>query len=288
MGHPPGLVARIFDMKIGKYLDASEKLDLSGLDWELARRVGLTTEERFVLTYFADVESQTILYMRDLLHTRTALEPDVIAFLSMWNYEECFHGRAIAQLLAECGYPLGGSRAAQVRGAARLREKVEALGGALLSRLFGEAFPAVYFSWGAINELTTLRGYERIIATTRNPVVAELCRRIAKQERRHFAYYFNSARERLAASRGAQRLTRWVLTRFWSPVGAGVKRDEEVALLLRSLFPGSLAAGLAAEVDGRTDTLPGLCGMRLMGRFADALSYAGEPQPTRPPQLQAA
>jgi hypothetical protein len=31
-------------------------------------------------------------------------------------------------------------------------------------------------------------------------VLAELCRRIAKQERRHFAWYYNGARERLARS----------------------------------------------------------------------------------------
>ena len=40
-------------MGIDKFLDSSEKVSVEGLDWEAARRAGLSDEERFVLTYFA-------------------------------------------------------------------------------------------------------------------------------------------------------------------------------------------------------------------------------------------
>jgi hypothetical protein len=256
-------------MNVEKYVDASEKLDVSDLDWDAAARAGLSDNERFILTYFADIESQTIMYLRDLLRTDAALEPEVTGFLAAWNYEEYFHGRAIGKLLAACGTPP--APPARVRGLARFREKIEALGGAMLSRLFPRQFPALYMTWGAINELTTLRGYERIAATTANAVLRELCLRIARQERRHFAFYFNGARERLRTSRLSRWLVRNVLSRFWSPVGAGVKSDAEVARLVSSLFPGDAAAALAQSVDGRIAELPGLDGIGLMGRYTRSL-----------------
>jgi len=257
-------------MNVEKYIEASEKLNLEGLDLSAAAEAGLSDDERFILTYFADIESQTIIYLRDLLRTDAALEPEVTGFLAAWNYEEYFHGRAISRLLAACGVPPASPAA--VRGLARFSEKVEAFGGSLLSRFFRRQFPALYMTWGAINELTTLRGYERIAATTRNPVLRELCLRIAKQERRHFAFYFSGARQRLASSRVARWLTRNVLRRFWSPVGAGVKSATEVARLVSSLFPGEAAGTLAESVDRRIAKLPGLDGIDLMTRYTRSLA----------------
>ena len=49
-----------------------------------------------------------------------------------------------------------------------------------------------------------MQAYEEVIRTTQNPVLAEMFRRIAKQERRHFAYYFGQARARLTDNKRAQ------------------------------------------------------------------------------------
>jgi rubrerythrin len=272
-------------MDIDKFFASSEKVDVGDLDWDEARRIGLTEDERYLLTYFCDIEGQTIVYLRDFLHTRAALEPEVIAFLSMWNYEEFFHGKVLAELLAVCGHPLEESRIALVRGGARLSEKVEAMMATLLSKLFARDFPAVYMTWGAIQELTTLRGYEQIIATTNNPVLAELCRRIAKQERRHFAWYLNSARERLAASPRARKLARLLLRVAWSPVGAGVKSRAEVDRAMITLFPGAKGMALAKAVDARVATLPGLEGLTLM---RDYLAGLERRNPAPPGMLAAA
>ena len=57
-------------------------------------------------------------------------------------------------------------------------------------------FVSLWMFWGALQECLTMQAYEEIIRTTQNPVLAELFKRIAKQERRHFAYYFNQARTR--------------------------------------------------------------------------------------------
>src|SRR5262249_11100698 len=158
-------------------------------------------------TYFSDIESQTIMYMRDILNTKGVLDPDVMSFLTVWNYEEFYHGQALAKLLAECGHPLVKNRIGEIREKALFTETCKRWRAMAFPQLFPSEFIALYMSWGALNEITTLRGYESIEKTTRNPVLFELCQRIAKQERRHFAWYYNNAAERLKASRRAQALT---------------------------------------------------------------------------------
>jgi len=247
-----------------RYVSVSSKILVDDLDWSEARRVGLSENEVFILTYFSDIESQTVFYLRDLLHTRAASEPEVLGFLTMWNYEEFFHGRALARLLAECGHPLEEGRIARVRRRSQFSEVLEALGANLISKLFSKQFPSVYMSWGATQEITTLRGYEQLGRSAHNPVLGEICERIAKQERRHFAWYFNGARARLEQSSVARRLTRTLLERFWSPVGAGVKTRAEVVRLMGLLFPGQSGDDVGAEIDATISRLPGLEGIRLM------------------------
>lgn len=249
---------------INRYIAASAKIETKDLDWEAARHIGLTEDERFVLTYFADIENQTIRYLRMLLQMKIAFRPDVAAFLTIWSYEEFFHGYELGNLLAVCGYPLEDNRITQIEKSARLNEWLEKLFAPLLSYIFSDQFPAVYLSFGAIQELTTLRGYEHLRDFARNPALKIMCDRIAKQERRHFAWYFNHAREMLEQSRGAQRLTRSLLEFNWVPVGAGVKSPPEVKRVFQTIFPHEVRHKLVREIDARMGTLPGLDGIHLM------------------------
>ncbi|HXH31352.1 MAG TPA: acyl-ACP desaturase [Bacteriovoracaceae bacterium] len=259
-------------MEIDRYLSSSAKVDVEDLDWELARKVGLTKDEVFILTYFADIEGQTIVYLRDILHTKSALDPEVIGFLSMWNYEEYFHGRALSTFLEVCGHPLEKERIKNVRSGSKISEKLEVFFSGFLSRMYSDQFTALYMSWGAIQEATTLCGYEQISKTTKNPVLKILVDRIAKQERRHFAWYFNSARERLEQSRSSQKLTRLIMGKFWSPVGAGVKPDPEIVQLMLTLFPDDAGIEMTESVDSKISSLPGLSGMTLMGNFIQGIT----------------
>jgi hypothetical protein len=256
-------------MRMDQIFATSGRVQTDDLDWEAAGRAGLTDGEAFALAYFADVEGQTIYYLKDLLSSRLARDPDVLGFLSVWNYEEYFHGQALARLLQACGRPIETGRGQAVRRSARLAERLEAVGTWAGSRIFRRAFPALYMAWGAAQELSTLRGYEALEARTRNPVLAELCRRIARQERRHFAWYFHSARVRLERSPAARRLTRFALGRFWAPVGAAVKGAAGAARLLRLLFPGEGGAAVAEEIDRRMGALPGLAGIRMLRPFVE-------------------
>jgi len=249
---------------IERYISVSAKIDTSDINWDQAREAGLTEDEKFVLTYFSDVESQTIRYLKMLLQMKIAFKPSVAAFLTTWSYEEFFHGYELGRLMAVCGSPLDDNRVENVSGKARFNEWLEAMFAPMLSRIFSNQFPAVYLSFGAIQEMTTLRGYEHLRHYTRNPVLQLLCERIAKQERRHFAWYFNHARELLLESRGARILARKLLEFNWVPVGAGIKSPDEVKRLFSTLFPVETARKLVREIDAKMGTLPGLEGIRLM------------------------
>src|SRR5262245_38206926 len=77
---------------LDKYLRASKRLDLSGVRWEQIKDHELSMTEARVLSYMMDIESHTVIFLRDLLATPAAFEPDVTAFLSCWAYEELWHG----------------------------------------------------------------------------------------------------------------------------------------------------------------------------------------------------
>ncbi len=49
------------------------------------------------------VEYHTVCYLRDLLTTPSHKEPEVGAFMTMWNREEFWHGEALAAVLARHG-----------------------------------------------------------------------------------------------------------------------------------------------------------------------------------------
>lgn len=261
-------------METKRVLEISSKLDVSDIDWAAAKASGLTEEEEFILTYFSDIEAQTIMYMRDLLHTTAIDDPGVIGFLSAWNYEEYFHGEALAKLLEVCGTPLAENRIAEVRRNATFGEKLLAWVTSKVSRLLNDRFVTLYMTWGAVQEFTTHAGYQRIRETTKNPVLDEIVKRIMKQERVHFSWYFNNAKKRLEANPSHRKLVRFMLQRFWSPVGAGVKTDAEVARLFTDLFGEGYGDKLVNEVDHKIGQLPGLEGIQIMGSW-----FSGNVQP---------
>ena len=268
------------EFDLDKYLRASKKVDLTGVPWDRVGDHPLPPEEARCLAYMMDIESHTVIFLRDLLVTRAAYEPDVTAFLSCWVYEELWHGEAFSRFLGEAGYELApdGER---VWGDAPyptrygrnswIRRKLGAKGYAgHFATLAGSAlvreFVALHMTWGAVNELSTLTGYHRLIDRTRHPVLVPLLERIIKDERRHFAFYRSQARARLARSRQARAVTRWALNRLWAPVGTGVRPQAETDFVVTELFGGDAGLRAAREMDAVIHDLPGLDGLRLAER----------------------
>ena len=125
-------------------------------------------------------------------------------------------------------------------------------------------FLAVHMTFGAINEWTTQGGYARLSRLADHPVLTDLLGRIMKQEGRHIDYYKTQAHDRLAASEGARRTTRFMIRKLWEPVGAQVMPLHETRHLVRTLFGDTDGRAVAARVDRRVDALPGLAGLALM------------------------
>ncbi|HUJ62402.1 MAG TPA: hypothetical protein VLX92_28060 [Kofleriaceae bacterium] len=258
---------------IAQHVAVSQRVEIEDLDWALARRVGLTAQEVDCLRFFADVEGQTVFYFLEVAKLQVARDPDLLAFLTMWNYEEYFHAHAITRFMQECGVAVDRARHTRVRAGARLRARLEDLAQRLMARLVPKRFVALWMLWGALQECLTMQAYEQIIRTTQNPVLAELFRRIAKQERRHFAYYFGQARERLADPRAA-RFCRAIVQRFYAPVGSGVKREGESAELVARLFPGARIFEVMRYIERRMGQLPGMAGLDACTRWAARIQPA--------------
>ena len=269
---------------IAQHIAVSHKVQFEDLDWETARRVGLTAQEIESLTYFADIESQTVYYFLEVAKLEVAREPELLTFLTMWNYEEYFHSYALTRLLAECGVPVESAteRSTKIRAGARFKARAEDFAQTLIAKLMPRTFVALWMFWGSLQECLTTQAYEELARTTKNPVLAELCRRIAKQERRHFAYYFSQARGKLEGKRFAQKFIRGIARRFYAPVGNGVKTDAEGAQLVAQLFPGDRIFEVMSYIEKRMAQLPGMSGLDCCSR------WAAKVQPMLPPETRAA
>ncbi len=273
---------------LSKYLRASRKLDLEGIDFDAVPAYPLSREEIRCLTYMMDIETHTVIYLRDLLTTPAAYDPDVTAFLSLWVYEEFWHGEALGRFLQAAGERFTPDRTAKIRRTAGLRDVLGTIGKMTAARVLPD-FVAVHMTWGAMNELSTLHGYHRVIAKTRHPVLVQLLTRIIKDERRHYAFYYNQARARLDGNARAQKLVRWALDRLWAPVGTGVRPQVETDFVTLALFGDEDGAAAIAEMEAELSKLPGLNGMRLIRRaMARAAERSGRSMSTLRPAFPVA
>jgi rubrerythrin len=273
-----------FDLE--KYLRNSKKVDISDIDLSQAASYPLTEDEAHSLTYMMDIESHTIVYLRSILSTCAIEDPDTTAFLSCWAYEEHFHGRTIGQFLKACGIEFSTDRIAEVKRGTAFTEWLKDMGASAICQ-FTRHFHGAYLTYGAISELSTLEGYGVLASRTQNPILAEILRRLAKDERRHFSFYYNKAKIELQ-ERAAQRLTTFVIKHFWLPVGGGVKSDEEVSWILNYILNGPEGETVARRIDETIAKLPGLGWFDRLSASRDASlrerkAFTGNPEQVQLP-----
>jgi rubrerythrin len=280
---------RVVEFDIDRYVRNSKKVDLTQIDWEDIPNHPLSDGDVMCLHYMMDIETHTVIYLRDLLATRASHDPHVTAFLSCWVYEELWHGEAFSDFLRQYGLevpaeprlpdgsrplPSRPARTAQVRERMGVGHQLFVLP-SMLGSLLMRDFVALHMTWGAINELTTLTGYYQLIRRSHHPVLHQMLRKVIQDERRHFAFYRAQAKARLAvAPRRSRRLARWVFQSLWTPVGAGVKSEEEVDELALYLFgDGPEGREAIRELDDTIADIPGLEGLHLLeGVLDDALA----------------
>ncbi|MGH3794397.1 MAG: hypothetical protein ACRDSP_05860 [Pseudonocardiaceae bacterium] len=235
------------------------------------------------LQYMSDVESHTICYLRDLLVTPSHQDPKITTFLTMWAYEEYWHGEVLDKVLAAHGRSVGAERIRRIRRAQGLGDRLSPVFHALAANLLGEDFIAVHMTFGAINEWSTHAAYGRLLAKEHHPELTKVVGRIQWQETRHVAFYTSQARERLARSRVAQLLTRFVLKTWWTPVGSSIVPRSETTFLLRYLMGGAEGAKMIRQLDDKIDRLPGLAGLHLVRRAAGTFGVGPRPGERRVP-----
>lgn len=278
--------------EIAQHIAVSSKVEFEDLDWEAARRVGLTKKEIESLKYFADIESQTVYYFLEVSRLQVARDPELLTFLTMWNYEEYFHSYALTRLMEECGVPVetATERGLRIRTGARFKAKFEDFAQGMIAKTAPKSFIGLWMFWGALQECLTTQAYEELADQTENPVLEELCRRIAKQERRHFAYYFGQARQRLQGRPGTQKFVRWIANQFYAPVGGGVKTDEEGARLVAQLFPQERIFEVMSYIEKKMALLPGMAGLECCTGWAKRVQHMLPPETraTTVPQERAA
>ena len=250
-----------FDLETYKRI--AGRLDDADIDYSSFRTDPLPDDLLRCVRYMHDVESHTSCYLRNLLNTRAHDDPSITAFMTMWAFEEHWHGEALGRVLAAHGEAAGAARIEPMRSAMGWRSTVAPLGWAAFSAMT-KHFVAIHMTFGVVNEWTTQGGYARLLARADHPVLSELLRRIMKQEGRHIDYYRSEATDRLAASAGARRIVRRALRHAWSPVGSKVMPRAETRHLVTTLFGDDDGAAVAARIDRRVDTLPGLGGLGLM------------------------
>ena len=256
---------------IAEYTETAHRVRTEDVDFGSFGDQPLSDSALRCLRYMSDVESHTICYLRDLLVTPSHKDPEVTAFLTMWAYEEFWHGEALDAVLRAHHVNADYSHIRKVRLAQGFRDRIAPIEQSLAANIIGDDFVAVHMSWGAINEWSAHSAYARLIERENHPELTKLLRRIQHQESRHLAFYNSQARERLERSERARKLTRFALRTFWGPVGSTIQPRTETKFVLDYLMGGTEGARHISRLDRKVDTLPGQEGLELVstavGRF---------------------
>lgn len=232
---------------------------LATIPWHEVKNHTIPQEFIPVMRYMRDVEKFTGMYYEELMRTPTGKDPAISQFMDRWATEEPTHSDLLERFLGEAGFPSEDRWFEKVTAAIPAKYRFMGPIKALLAQGFGEKFAAVHMTWGAINEYSTLTGYQRLWSLAKHPVLEYILRAIAREEARHSFFYWSVARIKLKNSPLSQKLTRFIVDHFWSPVGQGAKHKEDTQLVVRTLFrdtPG--VAIMEQQVNRRIRELPGL------------------------------
>lgn len=270
----PGAVRDRNDARCRRILSRSELLRSEDLAWDEVGERLLPDGVLDSLVYMRDVEGFTPSYLDGLgSHPTTLADPIVRQFFDVWTAEEAEHSRAIDRYLtayaARTGTTIPSQPSAPAHDGVWYERAVGHLGGPV-----GRLVAVTHMTWGAANELLTMNGYRMLADGCDEPVLAELLRRIAAQESRHYSFYLLQAEWRLASSRLARAVLPRVLAGSWTPVGigAGYKTNDDFRRVVDTLCSRPESDRIIDRMDRRFSALPGLERLRI---YRDAVSALG-------------
>jgi rubrerythrin len=249
---------------------------LEQIQWNEISKHPLSKDFIPVLLYMRDVESFTEIYHDELLRTPTGKDPVIRKFMERWSVEENQHAELLNRFLNEAGVPTSDNWWNEAKAAIPRRYKFENDVVMRITNCFGRYFSGAHMVWGAVNEMTTLQGYRRLWKLAGHPVLEQLLRGIAQEESLHSHFYWSIARLKLKESKFSRGLARFVIDKFWTPVGQGAKPQGETNYLISTLFEGE--SGISAfnrNVGERMQQLPGFAGLKTVSERVAAISLGG-------------
>jgi hypothetical protein len=93
-------------------------------------------------------------------------------------------------------------------------------------------------------------------------VLEQLLRAVAREESVHSHFYWSIARLKLERSGYSRALARFIIGKFWSPVGQGTKPQAETDYVIATLFKGADGVDFFDQnVNQRLQLLPGFVGL---------------------------
>jgi|SRR5215213_8970941 len=248
---------------------------LSGINWRDVKNHALDEKLVPVLLYMRDVETLTEVYYAELRRTPTGKDPVISKFMERWGIEETAHGELLNRFLNEAGITTGEKWQEEIKRSVSRFYTINARIITSLTNLVGRKFTATHMTFGAIHELSTAQGYRRLINLANHPVLSYILKGIIREESVHTQFYYNVARLELRQSAFAQKLSRFVVNKFWSPVGQGAKPVAQTNYTIGTLFGGS--DGLEwvdRNISQRIRQLPGFNGLTKINETAQAISAA--------------
>lgn len=243
---------------------------ISNIDWSAIREHDLDPRFVPVLTYMRDVEVLTDMYYQELRRTPTGKDPVISKFMERWGVEEVTHGEVINRFLNEAGVATRGDWKEQVRRSVSRFYRANAYMLTTLTNLVGKRFTATHMTFGAIHEMSTGQGYRRLMKMAGHPILTEILTAIMREESAHTKFYLSVARIELERSGVARRVSRFIVDRFWAPVGQGAKPKTETDYTIGTLFGGSEGLEwIERNVSRKIRSLPGFEGLT---KITDAVS----------------
>jgi len=242
---------------------ALSKEYVAGIKWNEIKNHPINPAFLPVLVYMRDIEYFTDMYYQELRRTPTGKDPIIKKFMDRWSIEELHHGNLLNRFLEEAGYPTGKNWQAE---ATRKIPRLYTIGSYLVdhaSRPFGKHFHGAHMVWGAINEITAMNAYRRLSDLAGHPVLKQLLIGIVQEESIHGSFYWNVARVKLGETKFSRNLARFIIGKFWSPVGQGAKPKCEANYVMATLWPGKEGLELFDQkIASRIERLPGFIGFK--------------------------
>ena len=235
---------------------------ISKIPWRDVKNYPL--DERFVpvLKYMRDVEVLTDMYYRELRRTPTGKDPIINKFMERWGIEEVTHGEVINRFLNEAGIETDEKWKEQVHKSVSRVYTINTYLITMLTNLIGKKFTATHMTFGAIHEMSTAQGYRRLMKMANHPVLTRILTAIMREEAAHTRFYANVARIELGKSEFAQKVARFIVSKFWMPVGQGAKSKKQTDYTIGTLFGGKEGfEWIERNVSQKIQTLPGFAGL---------------------------